>query len=212
MRRQPALAVAQELFDLILTDPIVLLRVKYGNKNVKVGEQVLQPNGAPQTNGVVGALSPFRKLFIKRVMRRDDVVAQRFEQAPEKCLAPAAGEHRDLYLQRQDLFGKLRPFFTGSGQGAAKYPGDGYAQERRCDVGTVVDVLVQRARLVPRSPTVSHQAHGVDVQQQSCSTAIRRHLRVKNVSLAKRQFEGLASRRVLVKQIPEITCWRFCIC
>ena len=42
VRREPALAVAQQLLDLVVADPVVLVVVEHRDEHVEVGEQVAQ--------------------------------------------------------------------------------------------------------------------------------------------------------------------------
>ena len=46
--RQPALAVPQQLLDLVVADPVVLVVVEHGDQHVEVREQLREPAARPQ--------------------------------------------------------------------------------------------------------------------------------------------------------------------
>lgn len=50
--QQPALAATQELVDLGLVDPVVLLVVEDGYKDIEVAEEIAPPDGRGEANRV----------------------------------------------------------------------------------------------------------------------------------------------------------------
>src|SRR5580698_7511419 len=101
MRLQPSFAVPEQLFDLILADPIVLFRVEYWYQDVQVREQVLKRDFLLQLHGVVVALAPFWKRLVERVMLRAHNVAQGLEQTLQNVRSTPARQRSNPRNQRQ---------------------------------------------------------------------------------------------------------------
>src|ERR1700735_2992088 len=98
--REPSLAMAQELRDLVVTDEIVLVVVKDGDEHVEVREQVADLAGGSQGDPEVGALPPVGEGWVEVVSGRLDGVAERLEEATHEVLATAGRKARDGCLQR----------------------------------------------------------------------------------------------------------------
>src|SRR5579875_25669 len=96
MRLQPSFPVSKQLFDLILADPIMLLRVEHRYQDVQMREQILKRDFLLQFHGVVVALAPFWKCLIEWVMLRAHNITQRLEQTLQDVRSAAAGERGDL--------------------------------------------------------------------------------------------------------------------
>ena len=79
MTGQPSLTAAQQLLDLGLSHPVVLLRVEHRDQHVEVREQILQAHLTVQLDGEVAALAPFRELLVKGMLDRMDPVPERLE-------------------------------------------------------------------------------------------------------------------------------------
>ena len=82
--REPALAVTQQLVHLCLADPVVLIVVEYGNEDIQVAQQFVQPANSTQSDGVVRARSPVGEGIVKRVTYHCHRVAEWLEQAAQK--------------------------------------------------------------------------------------------------------------------------------
>ena len=93
--------------------------------------------------------------------------AQWLEEPAQKTLTTAAWQHRDLCVQRNRSRGKLGSVFASATQGTAKHTGDCHTEERRCDVGSIVDVLIQRASFACGPFAITDQANQIDVEQES---------------------------------------------
>jgi hypothetical protein len=87
-------------------------------------------------------------------------------------------------------------------QGRPEHLGDGDAQERRGDVGAVVDVLCEQEVLV--GVAAPDQPHGVHVEQQAGGAAVVADLGVVGVGGAEAQVERLELVRVLVEQVAQV--------
>src|SRR5205823_5674627 len=137
-----ALAVPEQLLDFLVADPVVLLVVQHRHQDVEMREQVLQAAFRLERHAEVAAASPLGTLLVERVGLRGDRVAERLEELAEEAFAAAAGEDRELRLERERSFSQLGAVAAAAGEGAAVELGDGDAQERGSDVGPVVDVLL----------------------------------------------------------------------
>jgi len=204
VRGEPALAVAHQLRDLVVADPVVLVVVQHRDEHVEVREQVAQARRGAQRERIVGALAPVRKKRVERMGRDVDGVAQGLEQPAQQPRAIATGHGRQRGLERDRRLGQLRAVFAAAAQGRAEHVGDGDAEERRGDVRAVVDVLLQRepAPLLPAS--FAHQSDWIDVEEQGGRAALGVRLGVEDVRLPERRLERLQARGVLVQQVAEI--------
>src|SRR5262249_57185485 len=99
MAREPALAVSQELLDLGVADPVVLLPVEDGDEDVELRQQLGQPARPRERDREVRA-RPEIKHGIEWMRLGDDVVAERSEKAPHHGLAPPARHDGELRNQR----------------------------------------------------------------------------------------------------------------
>jgi hypothetical protein len=89
---QPAFAVPQELLDLGLANPVVLVVVEDGNEDVEMGQQVAQAAPRGQLDAPVRAVPPGREVAVQGMPSGRHVVAARLEERTEKAFAAAAGE------------------------------------------------------------------------------------------------------------------------
>ena len=141
---QPALAAAQQLLDLVVADPVVLLASSTGIEHVEVREQVAQPHVAAQVDGVVPARRPTRGsarragAAPRRPRSRAARTAGAAISSPPRTAATASRASSG-----SGLVGQLGPRLAPAGQRGAEHPRDRDAQERRRDVRPVVDVLVE---------------------------------------------------------------------
>ena len=88
MRRQPSLAFAQQFFDFILANPIVLFRIEHRHEHIKMVQQILQPNRPWQRHRVVRPFAPLRELLIQRMVLGADAISQRLKQSLASTLSP----------------------------------------------------------------------------------------------------------------------------
>jgi hypothetical protein len=202
VRRQPALAAAQQLLDLGLADEVVLVVVEDRHQHVDVLQQVLEAERRPQLEVEVRALPPVGKVLVQGAPGGGDLVAERLEEPPEQLLAAAAGQSGDARGERQRRLGQRLAVPAAAVESAAEGLGDGDAEERRGDVGPIVDVLVEEGS-APRTP-VAHQADRVDVEEQCRGAALALRLGVEDVRLAEGKLEALRAIGVLVQQVAEI--------
>ena len=83
MRWQPIGAMAQELLDLVLGDPVVLFPVHYWDQDIEVTEQIAQATSRLQFHGKVRAFAPVLKPGVQGITLSRDGVAHRLENPPE---------------------------------------------------------------------------------------------------------------------------------
>src|SRR5215469_7823913 len=104
MRLQPPFAMTQQLLDLILSDPVMLVGIENRDQNIKMHEQVVQRDVAADLDRVVRPFAPLGELFVERVMLGAYRVSQRLEQAVQKLLAAVAqiGSRRLGIRDRQE--------------------------------------------------------------------------------------------------------------
>lgn len=86
----------------------------------------------------------------------------------------------------------------------AEYIGQRHAQERRANVGPIVDVLLKGAPLAGRALPTTHESDRINLNQQSRSAALRLNHRVENMRLAEAKVEHLRMARVLVQEVAQI--------
>jgi hypothetical protein len=199
---QPVAAAVQQLVDLGLVDPVVLVVVEDGQQHVEMGQQVGQPEIARQREADVTAVAPGRVLLVEADRLHVDGVAERLEEPAHEVLAAAGRHRRQPRLERDRRRRQLRVAAALPAHGAFedRHQGDGH--QRRRDVGPVVDVL--REREGRRSPSAPHERHGVDLEQQSGRAALRRCLGIDDVRGPERQGEALHAVRVLVQEEAEV--------
>ena len=96
MRGEPALAVAQQLLDLVVADPVVLVVVEHRDEHVEVREQVARARTvAVERHGEVRGSRPTPGTRSSSGWRSArDRVAERLEQPPQQRLAAAARQRR----------------------------------------------------------------------------------------------------------------------
>ena len=130
---------------------------------------------------------------------RLDRVAQRLENGPEEPLAAPHGQDIEPGLQRDRRRRQLRAVLAAALKGRAEDLGDRHAQERRGDVGAVVDVLVEQPLRLALAPDHAHRVH---VEQQAGRASFGRRFRVENVRLAEAQVEALKASGCLCSRKP----------
>ena len=80
MSIEPALAVAKQLFDLVGSNPVVLLVVEHRNEHIQVRQQVAQSARRAERDGKQPARAERRHALVELMACRFDLIAERFEQ------------------------------------------------------------------------------------------------------------------------------------
>ena len=204
---QPVSARAEQLVDLGVVHPVVLVVVQHRQQHIQVAERVGQPDLPGQPDREVVRAAPLRQLRVERDPGGLHVPAQRLEQPVRQVGAAPAGQRRDGDLQRQRAGGQLRPGVTAAGHRGAEDLAQRDREHRRGRVGPVVDVLGQGERLRaagPGPPVPADQPDRVDLQQQRRGAALLAGFRVEHVRLACGHVEALHPVRVLVQQEAQV--------
>jgi hypothetical protein len=137
----------------------------------------------------------------ERNRHRLDLVAEWGEQRAEERLAAAGREHGKPGYQRNGRVGQLRTLTALALERRAKHVSDGDAQERRPDVGPVVDVLLERATFTRRAATGAYERHGIDVEQKGDRRSRGRRFGIEYVRSPERLLEHLHTVRMLREQV-----------
>ena len=180
----------------------MLSGVEHGDQDVQVGQQLRQRDRPPDRDREVRTLAPLEKLLIERVADGLDFVPERLEHRPQEPLAAPHRQHTQSGFERDRGRDQLRAVLAPALQGRPEHLGDGDAQERRGDVGAVVDVLCQEEVLV--GVATPDQSHGIHVEQQGGGAAVLADFGVVGVGGAEAQVERLELVRVFVQQVAEI--------
>lgn len=202
MSGQPAGALGQQLFQLVVADEIMLLVVEDGHQHIEMRQQFGERLGCPDSDGKIGTLSPFGKLLVERMARRFDVITERLEEAVQEAFAAADRQHVEPSRERQRRDRQFRPVVAPALHRRAKHLGDRDAHERRGHKRPVIDVLAKQ-RMVARASAANH-ADRIDIEQQAGRASPRRRFRVEDVRFAEAQLEALEPRGVLVQQETQI--------
>jgi len=202
MLRQPAFALPQQLVDLVIADPIVLLVVEHGDEDIEVGQELRQRHGPAD-----GDVPVARGLAVAVEDRRSrDLVAQRREQPNGELQSVTAVERHDAGGERDGLRGQFTPCFRAATHRRAEHPRQRDAQERRSRIGPIVDVLRQRPALGPAAlaPPPAHEGYRIDVQDQRRRTTLFRRFGIEHMRRAETDVEALRPLRMLAQQKSEI--------
>ena len=170
---EPALAAPQQLFELVLAEPVVLVVVEHRDQYGELAQDILHPRGRTEGHAVGRAGSPFRELLVQWEPNRfDTVVTERLEQALQHHLATPAAEGAEFDFERNRGIGKLGPFTGLPEQRAPEDVADRDAQQRRRDVWAVVDVLGEgKSR---RAGSAPDEPDRVDLDlERGCASGIR---------------------------------------
>ena len=202
MLREPAFPLRDQLLDLAVADPVMLRVVEDRDQDVEMREELGERRRLPQRHREVRALAPLRMPIVERQSSRVDVVAERSEDVGEKPLAAAHRQSIKSGLERNRRCRQLGPILRAAVHRRAEDLGDGHAEERRRDIGTVVDVLIER----PLSPLAgaANQSDRIDFEHQARGAAFGRRFRIEDVRLAEGQVERLESIGMLLQQVAEV--------
>lgn len=129
VRRQPAFPFAQQLLDFIVADPVVLLSIQHRDKDINMGQQILQPFPTADPDRIVEPVTPFRKMFVKRVLLGRDTVPERLEQRVDEFLAGAARRYSDDGAPVEFGAGELLAFLAAARHRRPEHPRNGNTQE-----------------------------------------------------------------------------------
>src|ERR1700749_2567984 len=181
MGLQPSFSMSTQLFNLILADPIMLLRVEHRYQDVQVCEHILKRGYLPQFHGVIVALAPFWKRLVERVMLRAHHVSERFEQTLQNVRSTPARQRSNPRNQRQRLVHHLWPSLARPRERTSENAGYRDAEKRRRPRGPVIHRLIQSAAGPARSPSRTHEPDRINVQQQRGRAALCRRFRIEDM-------------------------------
>src|SRR5207253_169544 len=150
---------------------------------IQVREQVREALGGAQRDREVTAFAPLRIRLVEWMLHGRDLVAERLEERTQESLAAPARQHRDPRLQGDRLLCELRPVLAAPAERRAEHASDGDTQERRCYVGPIVHVLLERAAFPGRPLPPTHEVYWVHFQHQRGCAALCGRLWVEDVSL-----------------------------
>ncbi len=205
MGAKPSFTTLQQLLDLVVGYPVVLLIVEDRNQHIEVGEQILQPNSTCDGQCDIGRRSPFRELVVKLRALHFYGVAQRLEETPDQIFTATGRDDRQMGSQRNRRLRKFRSIFAPPAHCRAEYPAHRDAQERVRSIRTVIHVLLQLSAFTGR-PTTAHERYRVDLDQQSRGAEVDRSIGIEHIGLPKRKLFRLEACWILVQQIAEIGC------
>jgi hypothetical protein len=205
VRREPPLAVAQQLLDLVVADPVVLLVVQHRHQHVQVREQLGEPLRSRERDREVAAVAPLgRQRGIERVRLGRHRPPERLEQPAQELVAAAAGQHRDARLERDRRRRDVGPVLRLPAERRPIHLRDGDAQERRGDVRAIVHVLREQPALALGPAPPAHEPHRIHVEHERRGAPFGRGLGIHHVRLPERELEALRPRGVLVQQVAEV--------
>ena len=141
---KPILALAEELFDFLLADPVVLLSVEDGDEDKEVLQERLESAGFAKGEILIVALTPVGEVGIERSGFTGSFVTEGREKAFELGLAAWCWEGGKAGGEVELLVNEFRVLLAGAIEGGAKDTGDRGGEERGGDEGAVVDVLSER--------------------------------------------------------------------
>ncbi|MEH3053798.1 MAG: hypothetical protein PGN13_07270 [Patulibacter minatonensis] len=117
VRRQPAVAAREQLLDLVVADPIVLVVVEHWQQHVQVGEQLREAHLAAQTERQVAAVAPVRVAWVEGDRGHLHLVAERLEQAAHERLSATRRHHGQLSRERERLGREVRASVAAAVEG-----------------------------------------------------------------------------------------------
>ena len=91
---EPVAGATEELVDLVVADPIVLLAVESRNQYGEMSNDVREPRRRGQTDGVVARVAPRRERGVERFPGRLHDVAERLEEAGDEFVPPSTATPR----------------------------------------------------------------------------------------------------------------------
>src|SRR5439155_2842906 len=203
MRREPALSSAEELVDLVPTNPVVLVVVEYRNEDIKVPKQILQSYRPAEDEVVVSALAPLGPTGIDRLTAGLDFVAQGREQSLDETGTATTRKRRDPSDEGDRRVGKFGALLRAPVQRTSVDLRDGGRKERIGRIRPVVDVLVQQST-IPRADPPSHQRDRVEVDEERSRTGIVLRLGVEDPRGSGGQLELLHTSGVLVQEVAKV--------
>src|SRR5438874_11556063 len=163
MSLQPAFAVAKELFDFVFSHPVVFVRIKHWDQHIKMGQQILQGDALADLHGVVRPFAPLGKLLIKRMVFRENLIPQRFEQSTQEFFAATTRQDGESRSKREWNGYEFRAIFAVSRQRGIENPSDGDTHEGRSHVGAVVYILIEHSTLAGRSASSPDESNWVNI-------------------------------------------------
>ncbi len=206
VRRQPAFAVPQQLVNLVIADPVMFLVVEHRHEHVEVARADRSAGIRRAGPRCSTAHHPSPRTSRPAVAGLGgNGVTQGLEQAAQERFTAATRQHRDPRLQRKRRLGESRPLLAACRPGRRPEDArDRDAEERRSDIGAIVDVLFQRMpgadgpRRLRTRPIGSTSSSSAAVQRSWAGFGI------EDVRAAEREREGLAALGILVQQVAQI--------
>src|SRR5207253_1655050 len=114
---------------------------------------------------------------------------------PHQIFSGVAGYRRQLYRPAKTLADKVWALFVAPGQRCTKCSVDRHAQQARCDVWSIVDILIEMGQR-GRPP---HQPYWINLSYQGNGDTLVRHLWIKDPDLPRREFALEDRCRILAK-------------
>lgn len=122
----------------------------------------------------------------------------------EQVLATMARNGGQARVEWQRGVGQLLPILRDPLHRGAEDLSDGDAQERRCGVGSIVDIMREGSIGVPPPSVASCQSHRINIQQQRCRASIFGHLRIEDVGAAVGERKCLTLIWMLGEKVSQI--------
>lgn len=86
-----------------------------------------------------------------------------------------------MYFERYRRNGQFLTFLALAGQRGSESARKSNAEERRCDIGPVVDVLLEGVRFAAWPAPVAHEPDRIDFKKQRSSATLWRGLGIKDM-------------------------------
>jgi hypothetical protein len=145
--------------------------VAYGDEYIQMRKQLLYGGRIREPDGIVSAVTPFGKMGVDRMSFGVDGIAERFEERAQHLVPTPYRQDRYFYLQGHGFVYQLRLVLAASIHGCGKCFDKGGAHKGAGYIGSVVDILLQGKFISGGTAAASHQADGVDVQQEADGTS-----------------------------------------
>ena len=85
MTVEPSVAMAQQLLDLRVAHPVVLVIIQYGEQDIQVREQLSQRGFGVDGQREVVPIAELGNRFVERMGLKSNFVAKRLKEPGEEC-------------------------------------------------------------------------------------------------------------------------------
>ena len=126
---KPVAPLGEQLVDLLLTDPVVLVVIQHRQQDVEVGQQILQRHLTADASSDVAAVAPLRERVVERDRVGLHLVAQGLEEARDHLPTADGGHHGDARLQRDGGSGESGALIAPTTNRRAVQLGDRHAHQ-----------------------------------------------------------------------------------